>query len=82
MHMSGCPRPLALVAVMGLLTACGTGASETPAVVSPPLVDYDPAFRAAAADAVEALPADSPIIVLLEDCGELRAKVRALRGDL
>ena len=74
-------RSMAPVVATAFLAACGTEASDPPAVVVPRVVDYDQPFRDAAADAVEALPAGSPIIVLLEDCGELRAKIRALAGD-
>ncbi len=58
------------------LGACGTDGSSPP-VVCPPVVDYDAQTRERAAAAVEALPADSPILTLLEDYGVLRAQARA-----
>ncbi|WP_218128500.1 hypothetical protein [Rhodospira trueperi] len=42
---------------------------------------YDAATLDAAADAVEALPPDSPLIPLLSDCAVLRAQSRACHGD-
>lgn len=41
---------------------------------------YDHATLAAAAEAVEALPADSPLIPLLADYAQVRAQIRACHG--
>jgi len=67
------------VIALALLTGCATARSD-PAVVCPPLIAYDPATQARAAEAVEALPADSPLIPLLADYAQVRAQIRACRA--
>ncbi|KAA5602810.1 hypothetical protein F1188_20240 [Roseospira marina] len=73
-------RAIALATATLWLAACATAGSE-PAVVCPPLMAYDRATLAAAADAVDALPADSPLIPLLADYAQVRAQIRACHGD-
>lgn len=46
-------------------------------LICPRVVEYSDEFLNRAADAVQALPADSPIVVLLSDFGEGRARARA-----
>ncbi|SDF04827.1 hypothetical protein SAMN05421720_12615 [Rhodospira trueperi] len=68
------------MAGLALLVGCATAGSEPPPVC-PPVPAYDAATLDAAADAVEALPPDSPLIPLLSDCAVLRAQSRACHGD-
>ncbi len=75
------PGLTSLAAAMILLSACATAHSEppvqAPVLICPRVVEYSDEFLNRAADAVQALPADSPIVVLLSDFGEGRARARA-----
>jgi len=76
---------LSAIAVPALLSACA--AEDSSAFLPPPLVDYPAAFQARAAEELEALPPACPLHApgddcsglarLIEDYGELRARVRA-----
>jgi len=78
-------RPLPVFAVMALLSGCAGATSEGP-WARPPLVDYPAAFQARVAAELEALGPACPLhaaregcstlVTMLEDYGELRARVR------
>lgn len=68
---------LALMIGIMWLTGCAGAASRA----CPSLVDYPPAFQAALADQVEAMPADAPAARAITDYARLRDQVRACRGD-
>lgn len=61
---------IGLLAVMLSLGACATTYS------CPPVATYDKAFREDLADAIAALPEESPIVVALTDYYVLRKQVR------
>lgn len=63
---------------MLLLTGCAMGGSDTRAPC-PPVVDYNAADQARAADEVEALPEDAVIGRMLSDYTVLRDQARACR---
>lgn len=80
--------PLLAIAAMGLLSACA-GATSSGPIARPPLVDYPLAFQVRAAEELERLGPGCPLHVqeeeagcsaiatMIEDYGELRARVRA-----
>ncbi|MGM0583793.1 MAG: hypothetical protein ACQEUZ_04000, partial [Pseudomonadota bacterium] len=55
-----------------MLGECATGGSEPAVAVCPPVVEYDPAFLARAAEEVEALPEGSAIAQMLGDYAVMR----------
>ena len=60
------------------LAACPAAGSDRPAVVvCPPLVPYDAAFLARAADEIEALPDGSALAEMIADYGVMREQARA-----
>ncbi|MXW91849.1 MAG: hypothetical protein F4Z47_08630 [Rhodospirillaceae bacterium] len=60
---------------MTLLTACVPTTSE----VCPEIVDYSSEFRNRAADQIESLPDDSPIIRMFSDYRIMRNQARICR---
>lgn len=77
--------PLAITAAAVLLIGCAGGNSS--GIARPALVDYPAAFQAQAATELDALPSPCPLhapgddcstlATMIEDYGELRARVRA-----
>jgi len=63
---------------MVLLSGCGTAISDGP--FCPTLVPYSVEFQRRAAEELERLPIDSPLVRLIEDYGELRARIRGACG--
>ena len=59
------------------LTSCATGSSEI--VVCPPIIEYTEAFQMEAAEELAGLPSDSAVLVLVQDYGQLRDRVRACK---
>lgn len=57
------------------LTSCATVGSEI--VVCPPITEYTEAFQMRAADEIERLADGSAILVLIQDYGQLRDRIRA-----
>lgn len=74
-----------VIVAMALLSGCA-GESSSGSIARPVLVDYPPAFQARAAEELEALGPGCPlhavgegcstIATMVEDYGELRARVR------
>jgi hypothetical protein len=62
----------AYLAAIMLTAACST----TPALQCPAIVPYTPGQQAEAADEIMALPAGSILEQMMEDYGELRARLR------
>lgn len=56
------------------------GCQPAPAVVCPPLVEYDDAFRARLADELDRAPAGSAMVTAVIDYRRLRDVVRACGG--
>lgn len=73
-------RLATIAAAAGLLTGCATGASDVRPSMCGWVVEYPPAMQARAADELGALPVGSALARLLEDYGELRARIRAACG--
>lgn len=65
---------LSIIALTALLAGCATTISDP---VCPPLAVYPPAVQDRAADELAALPAGAALARLIEDYGELRARLRA-----
>lgn len=82
MPNAGCwaRRLIAPAIVLPLLTACGAVGSDAPAIVCPPVVNYDTATQARAADDLDTLPADSPLVTMMTDYAVMRAQARACWG--
>lgn len=82
------PMLLLTIAAMGLLSACA-GATSSGSIARPLLVDYPLAFQVRAAEELKRLGPGCPLHVqeeevgcsaiatMIEDYGELRARVRA-----
>jgi len=70
-------RRASIVAMVALLTGCATGGSDIRPAMCGWLVSYAPAFQKRAAEELDALPASAALRVLVEDYGELRARIRA-----
>ena len=66
-----------ITALMGLLAACAPGGSERPCFA---LVPYAAATQSRAAVELAALPHDAVLARLVEDYGELRARIRGACG--
>ncbi len=62
---------------MALLAGCATAVSEP---YCPTLAPYPPPLQARAADELDRLPPDAALRRLIEDYGELRARLRAACG--
>ena len=60
------------------LTGCAMGGSDTRAPC-PPVVEYDAAEQARAADEVEALPEGAVVFRMLSDYAVMRDQARACR---
>lgn len=60
------------------LTGCAMGGSDTRAPC-PPVVEYDAAEQARAADEVEALPEGAVVVRMLSDYAVMRDQARACR---
>ena len=82
-------RRLPAFVAMALLSGCA-GATSDGRRAAPPLVDYPPAFQARGAEELDALGPACPLQAaddrcstlarMIEDYGELRARMRAGRG--
>lgn len=72
------PPPAALMIAMLWLTGCAMAGSETRAPC-PPVVEYNAADQAWAADEVEALSDGAVIVRMLGDYAVLRDQARACR---
>lgn len=72
------PPPAALMIAMLWLTGCAMGGSDTRAPC-PPVVEYDAAEQARAADEVEALPEGAVVVRMLSDYAVMRDQARACR---
>lgn len=64
-------------AMAALLTGCGTVSSEPRPAMCDWLVAYSPSIQQRAATELDALPPASALRVLVDDYGELRARIRA-----
>lgn len=75
------PLPIGLlpiIAVMGaLLSGCGVASSNVRPAPCDWLVSYQSSAQMRAADELASLPRDAALRVLIEDYGELRARLRA-----
>ena len=80
---AGCwrPRLAVLVVATSLLAACATASSEPAIAVCPPVVEYDPEFRARAADELVLLPDGSAVGDMLSDYAVMRDQARACRSQ-
>jgi hypothetical protein len=70
-------KRLAIAATV-LLAGCATAGSDGP--LCPVLVPYPAEVQLRAADELAALPPDSVLARLIEDYGELRARIRGACG--
>ena len=70
-------RHLPSIALMALLTACAPVGSE-PACFA--LVPYSPAVQVQAAEELTALPTGSVLARMIDDYGDLRARIRGACG--
>jgi hypothetical protein len=71
-------KRLAIAATV-LLAGCATAGSDGP--LCPALVPYSPAMQQRAADELAALPRGSVLARMIEDYGELRARIRGACGE-
>lgn len=67
-----------IIALTALPAACAPAVSDPVCLA---LVPYAPAVQARAADELAALPPDAVLARLVEDYGELRARVRGVCGQ-
>lgn len=75
------PRRVGLVIATIWLAGCAAGGSERSVVaLCPPVVAYNAAFLARAADEVEALPDGSALAEMIADYGVMREQARACEG--
>ncbi len=70
-------RLVGLVIGMSWLTGCGTVGSERVVGVCPPVVEYNPAEQAQAADEIAPLPQNAVIIGWLSDYSVMRNQARS-----
>ena len=70
-------RHLPNIALMALLTACAPAGSEPTCVA---LVPYDSQTQLQAAEELAALPAGSVLARMIDDYGDLRARIRGACG--
>lgn len=75
----GCSRLrlVVLVIVTSLLSACAKVSSEPVVGVCPPVVEYNQAEQAEAADEVASLPDGSTVVEMLSDYAVMREQARA-----
>ena len=73
-------RRARIVALAALLSGCATGGSDVRPAMCGWVVAYAPALQARAAAEFAALDPASAIARLVEDYGELRARIRAACG--
>jgi hypothetical protein len=66
------------IALTALLAACATAGSDGP--LCPALVPYPPEVQRRAADELAVLPPDSVLARMIDDYGELRARIRGACG--
>ena len=59
------------------LSACAMASSDRPRQVCPPVVEYNTAEQARAADEVEAMPENAVVVRMLSDYAVLRDQARA-----
>lgn len=71
-------KRLVTIALMTLLTACAGAGSEVRPAVCDWLRAYSRDFQARAAGELEALKTPSALRTMIEDYGELRARIRAV----
>lgn len=71
------PRFVGLVIVMSFLSVCATVDSERVVGTCPPLVKYDAAYQAKAAEEALQFPEDSVLVEMMADYALLRDQVRA-----
>lgn len=71
-------RRLPSIALMGLLSACVPGGSDRPCFA---LVPYSAGTQNQAAVELAALPRDTALVRMIEDYGELRARIRGACGQ-
>jgi hypothetical protein len=72
-------RKLPSIALLVLLASCTTVSSDGP--FCPALVPYPPEFQRRAAAELVALPPGSALARMIEDYGELRARIRGACGS-
>lgn len=70
-------RHLPSIALMALLSACAPAGSEPGCFA---LVPYSPAMQAQAAEDLAALPAGAMLARMIDDYGDLRARIRGACG--
>lgn len=70
-------RLATIAAAAVLLASCTTASSDLRPAICDWLVEYSPAMQTRAAAELDALPAGSALRVLVDDYGELRARIRA-----
>jgi hypothetical protein len=66
------------IALTALLAGCGTASSD--GLLCPAVVPYLPEVRRRAADELAVLPRDSVLAHMIDDYGELRARIRGACG--
>lgn len=71
-------RLLSIAALGVLASACAAAISDRP--YCPALEQYTPEFQARAGEALDRLAVDDPLRRLVEDYGELRARLRVACG--
>lgn len=70
-------RLATIAAAAALLGGCGMGSSDVRPAMCGWLAEYPPAFQARAADELDRLGEGTALGVLIDDYGELRARIRA-----
>jgi hypothetical protein len=71
--MRNCKRALSALMLLLSLASCGTASSDD---TCPPVAQYDRATEVRAAQDMASLPADSPLIRMMEDYSVMRAQSR------
>jgi len=71
-------RLVPIIALMGLLSACVPGDSERSCFA---LVPYSGETQSQAAVELAALPRDAALVRMIDDYGELRARIRGACGQ-
>ncbi len=71
-------RRLPSIALMALLSACAAGGSDRPCFA---LVPYSAEIQRQAAAELAALPRDAALARMIDDYGELRARIRGACGQ-
>lgn len=70
-------RLATIAATAALLGGCGTASSDIRPAMCGWVAEYAPAMQVRAAEELDAMPPESALRVLVEDYGELRARIRA-----